>query len=277
MLMNNIYEQSLKSVQLDILKCFIGICKKHNLRYFLLGGSALGAIRHQGYIPWDDDIDVGLPRNDYMKFLQIAQSEMPKNYFLQTTETDPLYPLNFAKIRNSETTFIEKTISHLKINHGVYIDIFPLDGFPSKKLKQMNTMFKISLYKRSIFNVFNIEKKGLGIKENLKLSVVTFLFSNPYETLKKQDKLFKTFSYEKSDLVANYSGAWAEKEIVPKTFFGNGTRAFFENIEVCVPEKYDSYLKHIYGDYMTPPPEEKRVGHHYCTVIDLDKSYLEYI
>ena len=128
-------------LHLDILKEFIRICNKYELRYFLLGGSCLGTVRHQGFIPWDDDIDVGMPRPDYERFMEIAQNELPEYYFLQNSKTDPDYPLCFAKIRDSRTTFIERSVSHLNINHGIYFDIFPLDGLSNGSLFELRYKF----------------------------------------------------------------------------------------------------------------------------------------
>ena len=125
--MNNDLNE-LKRIELEMLKTFIKICKKHNFMYFLVGGTCLGSVRHGGFIPWDDDIDVGMPRSDYNKFIKIASEELPGNMFLQTFFTDEQYPCAFAKIRNNDTTFIEKGLRKSNINHGIYIDIFPLDG-----------------------------------------------------------------------------------------------------------------------------------------------------
>ena len=120
----------LQKVELDILQHFIEACEKLNVQYFLVCGSALGAKRHGGFIPWDDDMDVGMYREDYNKFMEQAPAILPEGYFLQNYKTDPAYSNVFAKLRNSNTTYIEKTAAELKINHGIYIDIFPLDGYP---------------------------------------------------------------------------------------------------------------------------------------------------
>ena len=127
--MNDRNFEKLKKIEIELLLSFIEITKKYNLKYFLLGGTCLGAVRHNGFIPWDDDIDVGLPREDYEVFLKVAQAELPENVFLQNGNTDPEYTLNFAKLRNSDTTFMEQSFKNYKINHGVYIDVFPLDGY----------------------------------------------------------------------------------------------------------------------------------------------------
>ena len=123
--------QSLKDRERDMLKTFVDICNKHSIKYFVQGGTLLGTVRHGGFIPWDDDVDVSLPRDEYERFLAVAEKELPEYYFLQTKDTDPEYPNNFAKIRDSRTTFLESSAKNLNINHGAYIDIFPLDNYPS--------------------------------------------------------------------------------------------------------------------------------------------------
>ena len=128
----------LQRAEFEILKIFVDICEKYDLKYYLVCGSALGAVKYSGFIPWDDDIDVALLRSDYDKFCELAPTVLPKNIFLQNFRTDPEFPHIFSKLRNSNTTFIEKGTAHLKINHGVYIDVFPLDGYPVDSKKQIS-------------------------------------------------------------------------------------------------------------------------------------------
>ena len=117
----------LKEKELELLRLFLEVCARLELTYYVLGGTLLGAVRHQGFIPWDDDIDVGMPRKDYTVFLQQAQQHLPEDIFLQTCFTDPAFPANYAKLRNSSTTFMESAFKNRNINHGICIDIFPLD------------------------------------------------------------------------------------------------------------------------------------------------------
>lgn len=270
-------EKTLKEIELDIFRQFIKICEENKLKYFVIGGTALGAVRHKGYIPWDDDIDVALPREDYEKFLLIAPKALPYNMFLQTYITDTDYPHPFAKIRRSDTTFIEKSLSKININHGVYIDIFPLDGYPQSNLSNKLFKTKERILKQSIYNIFLIDRTGKkSLKTELKKLVIKLL-PDYKAAVKKLDNLYKSNSYKNSTIVANFCGAWGIKEVMPKEFFGNGTEGEFEGIKVTLPEKTHEYLTSLYGDYMKLPPEEKRIGHHYCTIIDLEKSYKEYI
>ena len=122
--------KDVQRVELDILIKVARLCEERGLTYFIESGTALGAVRHGGFIPWDDDIDIGMPRQDYEKFLDIAQKELGDEYFVQTRETDPNAPFSFAKVRKNGTTFIEWNKRNIKMHHGIYIDIFPYDGLP---------------------------------------------------------------------------------------------------------------------------------------------------
>lgn len=266
--------KKLQAIELAMLKECIRICDKHNIRYFLLGGSALGAVRHSGFIPWDDDIDIGMPRPDYEKFLSLSQKEFNADLFLQTHETDPSYPMSYAKIRNSKTTFIQSIVAHLYMNHGVYIDIFPLDGYPRNKVLGKIHMLVFKTYRASILH-------KLGVKHRL---LITHILVSAYAAFfsqrclrEKAEKLMKKNSYDNSDVIINWGGTWGMKEAVPKSFFGEGRRTAFEEITVTIPDNYDGYLSSLYGDYMTPPPIEKRISQHFTDFIDLHNSYTKYM
>ena len=263
----------LKQAEVRILKVFIQVCETLNLKYYVLGGTMLGAVRHKGFIPWDDDIDVGMPREDYEIFLQKAQEFLPENYFVQTFETDPEWPANFAKIRNSDTTFIETSVKNRKINHGIYIDVFPLDWHEEDKLRLKVFNLKNTIYRAAISKSFYFPKS----KRKFKWYAVRILtmFISVKTALKKREKLLK--SNKGRTLLANYCGAWGEKEIVPHTWYGEGVDLEFEGVKVKVPIEYDKWLTQVYGDYMKLPPEEKRVAHHFTETVDLDKSYKEYV
>ena len=265
----------LKKIEFDMFLKFKNICEKHKFQYFLIGGTCLGAVRHLGFIPWDDDIDVGMPRIDYEKFLKVAQNELPKYIFVQTGKTDINYPMNYAKLRNSNTTFIESSAKKFKMNHGVYLDIFPLDGYKYNKIHSL----LIKGYSLRIAQEFysNVNSKT-GIIQTIKNSIIRLFFCRDYRKARdRKDSLMKKYSFEDMNMVFNYCGAYGEKEIMPKEYFGIGSKGVFEGVEVVLPEKYDLYLKKQYDDYMKLPPIEERIGHHFCEVIDLHKSYKCYI
>lgn len=264
--------RKLQNIQLDILKEYIRICKKYHLQYFLIGGSCLGAVRHQGFIPWDDDIDVGMPREDYEKFLEVAVNELPRSYFLQTAKTDPHYPLNFAKIRHNQTAFLESAVAHLEINHGVYMDIFPIDGYSSS----LRLKWKIKRLKWGIEKAFTLKEWRSKFK-SMCVRMSTATLRDYHKTRDILNATVKKHRYDACDTVISHFGAWGEKEVFAKDVFGQGSLGIFEGLEVMLPADPDFYCRQLYGNYMEYPPVEKRVTHHRCEIIDLDKSYLYYV
>ena len=258
--------EDLKQIELNILKEFIAVCEKLNLKYYVIGGTLLGAIRHKGFIPWDDDIDVGMPRSDYEIFIKEGQKYFSNSYFVQTHETDPEFVAHFCKIRDSETTFIETNSKNLHINHGVFIDVFPLDYTDKKGLN-----FKLLSLKEA--SVYSFNKSFFRRIKCFLAGVLSFCFSIEKAFVKKE-KIFK----ERKDgkYLANFSGAWGRKEIIPKEWYGEGVVKVFETLNVVCPTGYHKWLTQVYGDYMELPPLEKRITHHYTEIIDITKSYKEY-
>jgi len=270
----NSLSQKLKKTELDILVSFIRACEELDLRYYVLGGTLLGAVRHRGFIPWDDDIDVGMPRADYEIFLREGQKYLEAPYFLQTFRTDPQYTLNFAKIRNSSTTFMETSLRGRNLNHGVYIDIFPLDFYPDdpgteRRLRRKNWF----LAGRLAADFFYAKK--LPARSRMKHLLCKLRHPSVEKVLRMREDLFR--SVEAGSRLVNHCGAWGDREIMPIQWFGEGCELEFEGLKVRAPKQWHSCLTQLYGDYMTPPPPEKRIGHHYCDVIDLDRPYTNYM
>ncbi len=269
-------EEELKALQkteIGMLKVFVEICEKYHLRYFLLGGSCLGAVRHKGFIPWDDDIDVGMPRADYIRFFEVAPAELPSHLFLQNIQSEPDYPANFGKLRNSETAFIAASETHIKMNHGIFLDIFPLDGYRKDFLFDL----KNKLYQKIASGAYAVPKELRTGKRALLEGVLKLLGLDAKKYRDKREVLLQTYPYDDCEIIANYCGAWGAKETMPKEIFGKGSKGEFEGFSVMLPEYPDQYLTRLYGDYMQLPPEEKRYSHHHCLVIDTEKSYCEYL
>ncbi len=262
----------LQRCQAEILGTFAQICDKIGVKYYILGGTLLGAVRHEGCIPWDDDVDVFIPREEYDIFLEKAPDMLPEKYFLQTHNTDENYPNNYAKLRDSSTTFVEKTVRSLKINHGVYIDIFPLDyypdGFKAKifELKKRLLTIRINL-------AFDFENRSL--KSKIASAIALVLHLSLERAILKREKLFSSVHHGKRRV--NNSGAWLEKEIVPAEWCDEGVMLNFEGMQLRGSAHYHEWLTFVYGDYMTLPPESKRISHHTIEYFDMDKPYTEYI
>jgi len=274
-------DRRLQLVELDILKEFIMVCEKLNLKYFLEGGTLLGAIRHGGFIPWDDDIDVSMPREDYELFIKQGQSLLGEKYFIQNYQTDNEWIANFTKIRNSETTFIESSVKNLNINHGVYIDVFPMDGYNRKaRIRNYINWKKYALYDIQISKKYSSTTKPISFKGKIAwlLSELFYGKTEIKDILIKKDKIAQKYKISNNDSVCCYSFATPIKGYyMPKSYYGEGVMKKFEDIEARAPEKYDQFLTRVFGDYMKLPPEEQRIAHHYNEVIDLEKSYKDYM
>lgn len=255
---------------LSILKEFISICKDNNLTYYALGGTLLGAVRHKGFIPWDDDIDIGMPREDYEKFKKIASNALPENYKFLSEDTSN-YKKAFSVIRDDSTKII-MNYSNEEQEESLWIDIFPLDGMPTNPLKKKYHSYRY-LYTRMMVQLsqFNslvnqkkenrpwLEKVIIRIANVVKIEkVVSFSWAQ-----KKYLQTIKKYSFNEG-FAGNYTGAYKLREIVPSDYFGQPILLQFEDLKLSCPHKFREYLTAIYGaEYMQLPPEEKRVVHHY--------------
>lgn len=266
----------LQRVEFDILKEFVRVCNENGLKYFLVCGSALGSVKYGGFIPWDDDIDVALPRDDYNRFVKLAPSQLADELFLQTYETDEEYPNLYAKLRNSDTAYIEKSSANLCINHGIYIDVFPLDGYPEAKLSQFRLEFRKKLFKLKQSCSF---EGNYSLKVRILRLVLRLLGTHKRtkQNVRSFERLISKYPVENSKIWCNHGNWQGRREYAPRAQYGNGTESVFEGLKVRVPEQYDEYLTQKYGDWKNDLPEEEKQGHHYFTVCDTERSYKSYI
>ncbi len=271
----------LHKVDMDIVKNVLEICKRHKLEYYMIGGTMLGAIRHKGFIPWDDDIDLGLPRESYEVFLKHAPNELKKNYKLVNYKTDPKYHYYITRVLDVDTKVIEERIGNESEKYtNASIDIFPLDGTPNNLILRKIYFFRV-LYHRALMSLCykdsidrkrkrgKFEKLLLGIVEKIPIEKTT----TPYKQKEKIDRLLKSQKFENSKYVGNIMGAYRTREIVPKEFYGSGKMYKFEDIEMNGLELYDEYLSYTYGDYMQLPPKEKQKTH--FKIIEIDGKKCE--
>lgn len=267
----------LQKKEFELLKIFICICKKYNLKYYLVCGSALGAVKYGGFIPWDDDVDVALPRTDYEKFLSAAQKEVPENVFVQNCRTDKYYPGLGTKLRYSDTTFIEKEAMKIPMNHGIFIDVFPLDGYPQDE-KQARAFEKKKLYyyRRRYTRLIPPVHRDLPLTFYSILFRFFGLFGETNEACKKNEELIKSNSETDSRLWCNFANSMSRKEYSDREIYGDGASFSFEGIDVVVPIKYKEYLAAKYGDYSLDPPAEEQKGSH-GFIVDTEKPYTDYI
>ncbi len=262
-----------QSVVFDILKQFLAICEKLNLRYYVVNGSALGAVKYKGFIKWDDDVDVAMPREDYQVFCEKAQELLPDNLFLQNYRTDPAFPQIYSKIRNSDTTFMEQGSKHLKMNHGCYLDIFPLDNYSG----DFKTLDKIKLKVLNTLRVcaFNDLRSKKVVIRNKILSF--FGFHRRTSAIISRIESIYINNNQDCEYWCNYGDRQSFVGAFPKNYYGNGVTVSFEGTDVLIPEKYDEYFTVKYGDWRQEPPEEEQCTHHTTVLIDVNKPYTEYM
>ena len=266
------YKRKLQLKILDIVKDIDKLCKDNNIEYYILYGSTLGAIRHKGFIPWDDDFDIGMTYDNYIKFLNVCEKQLDKSkYYVQTPKKEEDYYLSFSKIRDITTTLIEEGNKDIDIVRSVYVDVFPLVGVPNNKIKEsilkVNRAFMLSANKNIINNkilrgIFNIILKIFGRKRILK-----------YTT--KRCFKYDTNNCEYWCSIAD--GDSYEQNKMKRNIYGKPKYIDFEDTKLPVPEKTDEYLKSIYGDYMKIPSKEQiKAREHTPCYLNLNLPYNEY-
>lgn len=276
--MRELTHEELKQAELDILKDVARFCEENHLRYYLGGGTLLGAVRHKGFIPWDDDIDISMPRPDYLQFIHTYNREGSR-YFVKSIEIDDQYVYTNAKVYDGKTYLLDYLVRKPAPYSGVHIDIFPIDGLPKSRVRQRflfleQEMLLIlargsSMGYVSSHKYYDSAKKGGKIKgwlrTALKFGAITvFRFLPTSRLLRKINTNLEQFPYESSEevacLVACIHGAACERlskaEFEPRMFFD------FEGIKLQGSAGYVTYLKQLYGNYMKLPPEANRIAHH---------------
>jgi len=259
---NNIEE--LHTVLLGLLKEFHRVCKENDIQYFAIAGTLLGAIRHQGFIPWDDDADIALTRDNYEKLKKVASRgafKMP--YFFQNPETDQGFPRGFSRLRDSRTTEIPYDDVAMKCNRGVFIDIIPIDVIPNSNKLFKNQIRNLKI-KRSLMNSYARYYSGFGTLYTTLPKKIAYYLSIPLFKfgILSMKKLFYSFEktaskYLKTDstLMGQITLAFDNKRCIYKRkWLNNGIiEVAFEDTKICIPKDYDMFLKVGYGsDYMTP-------------------------
>ena len=266
--------KDLQKVELEILLEVDRICRKHNIKYFLVSGTLLGAVRHKGFIPWDDDIDICMPRKEYKKFCKIACTEMKKEYFLQNSNTD-YSDRWFAKVRKNNTTCIEKGYEKSPAHQGVWIDIFPLVGVHNTQ-QELNKATKLATFSKRLlskrFAAFG------GLKDlSAEKKILKFV---PVCIIRAVAEAVMSIAFKNNDKYESCYYLWGDSKIrarFPSDLFDDLCEVEFEGHMFPAPKRWDEYLTMVYGDYMTPPPPEKRNGGcHTISIIDLNKDYRHY-
>lgn len=261
--------RQLQLVELDIMALFRRICEKHHLRYFMVGGTMLGAIRHRGFIPWDDDMDVGMPRPDYEKFIQIVPAELPEGYDFLNYKLQADYNRYFSRLVDTRVSVYNASNSKTIIEHA-WLDIFPLDGMPAGKLRQKMHFWHVTawrfLYRASCFSeLANLNRPGRPkyLQLIIRFLSATHLGENldTHKMMRAMEKRLLRYDYDKSDYYVSMVGAYMMREIVDKKLLGSLPEYPFETLMLRGAEDYDGFLRHFYGDYMTPPKDADKDKH----------------
>ncbi len=269
----NTHIYSTKSIQkkiLPILETFDSVCRKYNLTYYLWAGTQLGAVRHQGFIPWDDDADVAMPRADYQILMEHANEWMPSPFKIANLQTTERYPHYFARVHDCNTTMIIR--KHLGYVEGIHIDIFPLDNVPDSKMSRFIHFAKLGFYHRLLYMSSRSPKK-----DNKRYKSIFYNFLQRYVS---QKNILQTIDrhiqrHNKKSTENCTDSFYGASAFVPYATLGKPTLCTFEDLQLFGVENTVKYLSDKYGDYMSLPPENARKQHS-VDFIDFDLPFANF-
>ncbi len=269
---------NLQRKSLEMLLFFKDFCEKHNLKFFFCGGCLIGAVREKGFIPWDDDVDVFMPRDDYEKLIKIFNEKSGSDkYFLQVSTKENLTKNLFATICDSDTTYIKSYQADLDINHGIVLDILPIDGAPSGKIKRLFQMVNALFY--SLYLIGEAPLNNGKIIEIIGKILLCFVPSKKlrWKIAMGCKKRMTKYSLDKSEYATELcSGPYYMRKRYFAKDFSDTVLLEFEGYQMPAMVGYHNYLTEAFGDYMELPPEENRVVHHKIEFVDTDNSYKIY-
>ena len=266
--------RKMQLLELGMLVDFDRVCRKFNIKYSILGGTILGAVRHKGFIPWDDDADIGMLREEYEKFKLVASELNPKICYFQDNTRDSEYRWGYGKLRRTGTQYVRCGQEHLKCKTGIFIDIFPLDDVPNSIILQMFQDFYCFCCRKILWS--EVGKKtntGLlriwySVLSIIPISIVFYLL-RLYSSRSNNNScnLVRTLCYTSIGKLY-YKHSLKQRYGLPKRWFLDCVEYDFENTKLMGSRDYDEVLSFWFGDYMQPPPPEKRQQHSACSYID---------
>ena len=268
--------RKLQLKELDTLVYFKEFCDKNNLLFYLCGGCCIGSLRTGGFIPWDDDIDILMPRDDYEKLYKLWDNDKHERFKLLRTDEKIFTGNIFTTIVDTETTCVKANQAHLDIPFGIMMDIFPIDGCPKGKFKR--TMQKLNAMIYSLFLAQIVPENNGGIMARGSKFLLSIVKSPKAREKKWRNAERRMSKYKISDceyITELCEGVHSMQPEYPKEWFASAVYREFEGLQMPMPVGYDPYLKKAFGDYMTPPPEDKQKPHHDMILVDTERSYKE--
>ncbi len=266
--------RQLQLTMLETLKVFDAFCRKHNLKYSLYAGSLLGAVRHEGFIPWDDDLDVCMERSEYDRFIAMWKKNPPKGYILQNKENTPAYWQSFSKIRKDHTTFLQEEREAGKYHTGIFLDVFPLDRIPNSKMER--AVYKWNCMRYQLLTREFVPPKA-GTATRLGSAMILACTPAVCRELVRRNILKKITHYKDQrnlEIAAIETMASLRKPFAPDMLDAYVDLPFEDGEFMCFAG-WDDHLRRKFGDYMQLPPEEERAWRHHPIIIDFEHNYEE--
>lgn len=263
---------------LDILIEFDHFCRTHHITYYMLGGTMLGAYRHKGFIPWDDDIDIGIPRKEYERFIRLANKKLRNKYCIRNRRLEKNVPFVFTHMEDQETTCIEQRRCKDTYAGGVYIEIFPLDGGANSYIEQKIHAFFVRLLKKVFYAfIMDYDQKHRSFYKAWIIQTIRKMFTMD-QVSKMIEGCIQKFDLESSRYMCNHLGHWGRKENIPKLYMYPPKEYLFEGKSFYGVSRPEKYLTCLYGNqYMTPPSrKEQEEGKHPAYYLNLELPYREY-
>lgn len=269
--------REINDIQVEILRDVVEVCDKLDIKFYMVHGSLLGTIRDHKFVPDDDDIDIAFFRDDYEKFLKEAPKFLKEHYFVQSNKSDAEYPLEFAKVRDSRTTYIIEIAEHLNINHGIYIDVFPIDNFTPGVSNSKINKIKYRLLRGRVACAWKMKNRSKAKKAFDLVCKIAYPSLNG--AIKKLEKFLT------SQPVGEYvrvSGGKSKEIGIPRKWFETAVEDNFEGVKAYIPCDYDAYLTRIYGDYKNRTLVEKKISDDTnieinANLVDTKKPFTDYI
>ena len=277
--MKQIDTEEFKKIELDILNDVAKFCDENGLRYYLGAGTLIGAVRHKGFIPWDDDIDIIMPRPDYLKFMDLYNKREDKRYTVHSIFNDPYFWRVFGQVFDNRTMMYEESLNDKYANHPIAIDVFPMDGVSENRMvmrlasliqKILHVLYYSAVMSYRPSKHFSNKAGGLTAVKNrvrtgMKYVAITIFSKVPAQkTIRLINKIAMRWKFEDAKHVAEYTemtyGIF--RQINKKSDFEDFAIGEFEGYRFHIPIGYDAYLRNLYGEYMKLPPVEKRVSIH---------------